>query len=57
MLPFQAAAKCRQVVVSRCILQVLQDLSDGVISDAGEQSIVEGDVIDLGLDGHAASLG
>lgn len=32
-------------------------MPDGVVSDGGQQPIVKGDVLDLGLDGHTASLG
>jgi len=45
------------VIISRCILQVLEDMPDGVVSDGGQQPIVKGDVLDLSLDGYTASLG
>lgn len=55
-LPFEAAAECRQVIVARRILKVLQDLPDNIVWNCGQQPIVQGNVLNLGFDGYSASL-
>jgi len=56
LFAFKAATECRQVIVARCILQVLKYLEDNFVWNCGQQPIVKGDVLDLGIDCHSASL-